>query len=79
MLPSAGKDPYGTPDLGGFTGWDDWSIDPEDGPTQQWLIGDIHAFAQSIALNEPEEVEVATSDVVGGSIVQPEGVGAGTA
>jgi hypothetical protein len=78
VLPSSGKDPYGTPDHGGFTGWDDWSIDPEDGPTQQWLTGNIHAFAQSITLNAPETVEVKTSGVVGGSIVQPEGVEAGT-
>jgi hypothetical protein len=78
VLPSSGKDPYGTPDHGGFTGWDDWSIDPEDGPTQQWLTGNIHAFAQSITLNAPETVEVKTSGVVGGSIVQPEGVENGT-
>ena len=78
VLPSSGKDPYGTPDHGGFTGWDDWSIDPADGPTQQWLTGDIHAFAQSITLNAPTEVEVKTSGVVGGSIVQPEGVESGT-
>jgi hypothetical protein len=78
VLPSSGKDPYGTPDMGGFTGWVDWAIDPEDGASQQWLTGDVHAFAQSIDLNAPEEVQVATSGVVGGSIVQPEGVGNGT-
>jgi hypothetical protein len=78
VLPSSGKDPYGTPDHGGFTGWDDWSVDPQDGPSGQWLTGDIHAFAQSITLNAPQQVEVSTSGTVGGSIVQPEGVGAGT-
>jgi hypothetical protein len=78
VLPSSGKDPYGTPDHGGFTGWDDWSVDPEDAADQQWLTGNIHAFAQSITLNAPEEVEVKTSGVVGGSIVQPEGVENGT-
>jgi 8-oxo-dGTP pyrophosphatase MutT (NUDIX family) len=78
VLPSSGKDPYGTPDHGGFTGWDDWSIDPEASATQQWLTGNIHAFAQSITLNAPEEVEVKASGVVGGSIVQPEGVESGT-
>ncbi len=78
VLPSSGKDPYGTPDHGGFTGWDDWSIDPEAAANQQWLTGNIHAFAQSITLNAPEEVEVKTSGVVGGSIVQPEGVENGT-
>jgi hypothetical protein len=78
VLPSSGKDPYGTPDHGGFTGWDDWSIDPEAAANQQWLEGNIHAFAQSITLNAPEEVEVKTSGVVGGSIVQPEGVENGT-
>ncbi|HEY0276911.1 MAG TPA: phosphodiester glycosidase family protein [Solirubrobacterales bacterium] len=78
VLPSSGKDPYGTPDHGGFTGWDDWSIDPEDGADQQWLTGNIHAFAQSIDLNAPESVEVSTVGVVSGSIVQPEGVASGT-
>jgi hypothetical protein len=78
VLPSSGKDPYGTPDHGGFTGWDDWSIDPQSAANQQWLEGNIHAFAQSITLNAPEEVEVKTSGVVGGSIVQPEGVENGT-
>ncbi len=78
VLPSSGKDPYGTPDHGGFTGWDDWSIDPEAAADQQWLEGNIHAFAQSITLNAPEEVEVKTSGVVSGSIVQPEGVENGT-
>lgn len=78
VLPSSGKDPYGTPDHGGFTGWDDWSIDPEDNADQQWLTGNIHAFAQSIDLNAPESVEVSTAGVVSGSIVQPEGVATGT-
>ena len=34
VLPSSGKDPYGTPDRGGFTGWVDWSVDrgPEREP-----------------------------------------------
>jgi 3',5'-cyclic AMP phosphodiesterase CpdA len=78
VLPSSGKDPYGTPDHGGFTGWDDWSIDPEASATQQWLTGNIHAFAQSITLNAPEEVEVKKAGVASGSIVQPEGVENGT-
>src|SRR5205085_2941884 len=78
VLPSSGKDPYGTPDTGGFTGWVDWAIDPEDAASQQWLTGDVHAFAQSIDLNAPATVEVATSGVVSGSIVQPEGVDSGT-
>ncbi len=78
VLPSSGKDPYGTPDAGGFTGWVDWAIDPEDGATQQWLTGDVRAFAQSIDLNAPATVEVATSGALSGSIVQPEGVNSGT-
>jgi Phosphodiester glycosidase/Calcineurin-like phosphoesterase len=78
VLPSSGKDPYGAPDHGGFTGWDDWSIDPEDGAAQQWLTGDIHAFAQSIDLDAPETVAVGEVGDVSGSIVQPEGVAAGS-
>ena len=78
VLPSSGKDPYGTPDRGGFTGWVDWSIDPGEDATGRWLTGDVHAFAQSITLNAPATVEVSTAGVVGGSIVQPEGVESGT-
>ena len=29
VLPSSGKDPYGTPDRGGFTGWLDWHVDKD--------------------------------------------------
>jgi hypothetical protein len=78
VLTSSGKDPYGTPDRGGFTGWSDWSVDPEDNASGQWLTADVHAFAQSIDLTAPATVEVSTAGVVGGSIVQPEGTATGT-
>ncbi|HVW47721.1 MAG TPA: phosphodiester glycosidase family protein [Solirubrobacterales bacterium] len=78
VLTSSGKDPYGTPDRGGFTGWSDWSIDPEDKPSQQWLTANVHAFAQSITLNTPAAVKVGGTGQVSGSIVQPEGVSTGT-
>lgn len=78
VLPSSGKDPYGTPDRGGFTGWVDWSVDPSRTAGQQWLEADVRAFAQSITLNAPATVEVGTSAQLSGSIVQPEGVSSGT-
>jgi exopolysaccharide biosynthesis protein/3',5'-cyclic AMP phosphodiesterase CpdA len=78
VLPSSGKDPYGTPDRGGFTGWMRWAVDPAKNADGQWLTADVRAFAQSITLNAPETVEVSQSATLSGSIVQPEGVANGT-
>ncbi|MFI1094697.1 phosphodiester glycosidase family protein [Streptomyces sp. NPDC020917] len=78
VLPSSGKDPYGTPDRGGFTGWVDWSVNADRTADQQWLQADVRAFAQSITLDTPESVEVGGTATLSGSIVQPKGVAAGT-
>ncbi|MEV4420617.1 phosphodiester glycosidase family protein [Patulibacter sp. NPDC049589] len=78
VLPSSGKDPYGTPDRGGFTGFLRWTVDPDDDAGQPWLTADVNAFAQSITLNTPESLEVSTSAPLSGSIVQPSGVSTGT-
>jgi hypothetical protein len=76
--PSSGKDPYGTPDRGGFTGWIDWSVDKQRDAGQQWLEADVRAFAQSITLNAPETLDQGQTAELSGSIVQPEGVSTGT-
>ncbi|XVU28699.1 phosphodiester glycosidase family protein [Actinoplanes sp. CA-054009] len=76
--PSSGKDPYGTPDRGGFTGWADWSVDRNRDAAQQWLTVDVRAFAQSITLNTPATVAPGRTAALSGSIVQPEGVENGT-
>jgi exopolysaccharide biosynthesis protein/3',5'-cyclic AMP phosphodiesterase CpdA len=78
VLPSSGKDPYGTPDTGGFTGFLDWAVDPSKAADQQWLTADVNAFAQSITLNTPDTVEVSQAATLSGSIVQPEGVSNGS-
>ncbi|MGC5166498.1 phosphodiester glycosidase family protein [Luteimicrobium sp. DT211] len=78
VLPSSGKDPYGTPDRGGFTGWVDWSVDPTRSAGQQWIEADVRAFAQSVTLDAPETLETGTTAQLSGSIVQPEGVASGT-
>jgi exopolysaccharide biosynthesis protein/3',5'-cyclic AMP phosphodiesterase CpdA len=78
VLPSSGKDPYGTPDRGGFTGWMRWSVDPDKNANGQWLTADVRAFAQSITLNAPDKVEVSQSTTLSGSIVQPAGIANGT-
>ncbi|MFE9611872.1 phosphodiester glycosidase family protein [Streptomyces sp. NPDC006012] len=78
VLPSSGKDPYGTPDRGGFTGWVDWSVDSRRSADQQWLEADVRAFAQSITLNTPDSLEAGRTAQLSGSIVQPEGVSTGT-
>ncbi|GAA4588067.1 hypothetical protein GCM10023194_38690 [Planotetraspora phitsanulokensis] len=78
VLPSSGKDPYGTPDRGGFTGWVDWSVDARQDADQQWLEADVRAFAQSITLDTPDSLEAGKTVQLSGSIVQPQGVSAGT-
>jgi 3',5'-cyclic AMP phosphodiesterase CpdA len=78
VLPSSGKDPYGVPDRGGFTGWLDWHVDKDATAGQQWLTADVRAFAQSITLNAPATLEAGDAAQLSGSIVQPEGVTAGT-
>jgi 3',5'-cyclic AMP phosphodiesterase CpdA len=78
VLPSSGKDPYGTPDRGGFTGWVDWSVDSKASADQQWLEADVRAFAQSITLDTPGSVEAGKAAQLSGTIVQPEGVSTGT-
>jgi hypothetical protein len=78
VLPSSGKDPYGTPDRGGFTGWLDWHVDKDATAGQQWITADVRAFAQSITLNAPDALEVGDSAQLDGSIVQPQGVTNGT-
>ncbi|GIH19827.1 hypothetical protein Raf01_79990 [Rugosimonospora africana] len=78
VLPSSGKDPYGTPDRGGFTGWVDWSVDSLRDADQQWLEADVRAFAQSITLDTPDSLKANTTAQLSGSIVQPEGVSTGT-
>ena len=78
VLPSAGKGPYGEPDRGGFTGWVSWSVDPREDADEQWVEADVRAFAQSVALATPETLEVGASAQLSGSIVQPNGVAAGS-
>lgn len=78
VLPSSGKDPYGTPDRGGFTGWVDWSVDSRRNADQQWLEADVRAFAQSITLNAPETLDLGKAAQLSGSIVQPQGVSTGS-
>ncbi|GAA3149883.1 exopolysaccharide biosynthesis protein/3',5'-cyclic AMP phosphodiesterase CpdA [Kribbella aluminosa] len=78
VLPSSGKDPYGTPDRGGFTGWVDWSVDARRNAGQQWLEADVRAFAESVTLDFPKTLSAGKAVQLDGSIVQPEGVGAGT-
>lgn len=78
VLPSSGKGPYGTPERGGFTGFLQWSVDPDLTAAQQWLTADVRAFAQSVTIDAPARITRGTSVKVGGNIVQPSGVGAGT-
>ncbi|GAB2497668.1 phosphodiester glycosidase family protein [Promicromonospora xylanilytica] len=78
VLPSSGKGPYGSPDRGGFTGWVSWSVDPRESADEQWVEADVRAFAQSIALETPETLEVGASAQLSGNVVQPNGVAPGT-
>ncbi|MBF6621435.1 MAG: phosphodiester glycosidase family protein [Patulibacter sp.] len=78
VVSSTGKGAYGAPDRGGFNGWNRWSVDQAANADQQWLTGEVRAFAQSITLNAPESVEVGAKATLSGSIVQPNGVQPGT-
>jgi hypothetical protein len=78
VLPSSGKDPYGTPDRGGFTGWLNWHVDKDASAAQQWLTADVRAFAQSVTLDAPAVLEAGDTTQLEGSIVQPQGVSNGT-
>ncbi|GAB1824548.1 phosphodiester glycosidase family protein [Herbidospora sp. RD11066] len=78
VLPSSGKDPYGTPDRGGFTGWVNWSVDARQNADEQWIEAQVRAFAQSITLNTPASVEVGETAELDGSVVQPSGVATGS-
>ncbi|WP_082801632.1 phosphodiester glycosidase family protein [Herbidospora cretacea] len=78
VLPSSGKDPYGTPDRGGFTGWVNWSVDSRRDADKQWIEAEVRAFAQSITLTTPGSLKVDETAQLSGSIVQPSGVSAGT-
>ncbi|MBF6621436.1 MAG: phosphodiester glycosidase family protein [Patulibacter sp.] len=78
VVSSTGKGAYGAADRGGFNGWNRWSVDREAPADQQWLTGEVRAFAQSITLNAPETVEVGSTATLSGSVVQPNGVRPGT-
>nr|WP_062338842.1 phosphodiester glycosidase family protein [Herbidospora sakaeratensis] len=78
VLPSSGKDPYGTPDRGGFTGWVNWSVDSRQNADEQWIEAQVRAFAQSITLDAPASVQVGETAELSGSVVQPQGVATGS-
>ena len=69
VTPNAAGTPGGTPDRGGFTGWTRLSV----GGSARWLSADVHAFAQSIALDAPAALEVGESTQLAGSLTQPGG------
>jgi hypothetical protein len=78
VLPSSGKSPYGVPDRGGITGWLNWNVDRDASASQQWLTADVRAFSQETVVDAPESLEVSRTASVGGHIVQPSGVVAGS-
>ncbi|HEY4278117.1 MAG TPA: phosphodiester glycosidase family protein [Conexibacter sp.] len=78
VMPSSGKDPYGTPDAGGFTGWVRMGINPDADASSNWLDLDVHTFAQEIDLNTPDSLEVGNTAQISGSEIQPEGVQPGS-
>ncbi|MFA4930175.1 MAG: metallophosphoesterase, partial [Patulibacter sp.] len=78
VLTATGKGAYGSADRGGFNGWSRWSVDQDAKGDEQWLTADVRAYAQSIAINAPESIEVGTSTTLSGSIVQPNGVQPGS-
>ena len=73
VLPSSGKSPYGTPDRGGFTGWVRYGVKAGREPR-----ADVRAFAQSIRITAPDALAAGSTAALGGELVQPNGVAAGT-
>lgn len=66
---NSGKNPAGTPDGGGFTGWTMLGIDPKEGRvtdpfdvpsdgSEMWLRAEVHARADSVALDAPGTLTV---------------------
>ncbi|MGW1727627.1 phosphodiester glycosidase family protein [Streptomyces sp. NPDC002306] len=66
---NSGKNPAGTPDDGGFTGWTMLGIDPKEGRvtdpfdvpsdgSEMWLRAEVHARADSVALDAPGTLTV---------------------
>ncbi|MFD9006240.1 phosphodiester glycosidase family protein [Streptomyces sp. NPDC059582] len=66
---NSGKNPAGTPDDGGFTGWTMLGIDPKEGrvtdpfdvpsdDSEMWLRAEVHARADSVALDAPGTLTV---------------------
>ncbi|MER5602789.1 phosphodiester glycosidase family protein [Streptomyces sp. NPDC002265] len=65
---NSGKNPAGTPDGGGFTGWTMLGIDPAEGrvgdafhvpsdDSERWLRAEVHARVDSVTLDAPDTLE----------------------
>ena len=79
VLPSSGKDPYGTPDRGGFTGWLDWHVDKDASAVAAVADGRRpRVRAVDHARRARPRSRRATAPQLDGSIVQPQGVTNGT-
>ena len=74
----SGKDPYGTPDRGGFTGWLDWHVDAGDRRPAVADGGRPRVRAVGHDRRAGAARARATRSSSGGSIVQPSGVATGT-
>jgi len=66
VMGSAGKDPYGTPDQGGFLGWAMFGVEKESSmlrgikkPAEtDWLKAKVNPLLDGITINVPESVAV---------------------
>ncbi|MFJ4467057.1 phosphodiester glycosidase family protein [Streptomyces sp. NPDC089424] len=78
---NSGKNPAGTPDNGGFTGWTMLGIDPSEGrvgdlfdvpsdDSEAWLRAEVHARADAVVLSAPDTLDVGERAEASATITQ---------
>ena len=69
VMGSAGKDPYGTPDNGGFLGWAMFGVEKESSPLRgikrpgetDWIKAKVNPLLEEITLKTPESLSAGES------------------
>ncbi|MGX1541818.1 phosphodiester glycosidase family protein [Streptomyces adustus] len=78
---NSGKNPAGTPDGGGFTGWTMLGIDPAEGrvtdafhvpseDSERWLRAEVHARVDAVTLDAPDTLAVGERATASATLTQ---------
>lgn len=70
VMPTSGKDPYGPPSNGGFTGWAMFGLNPSTSDPE-WLQVAMRPHVNEIRFEAPSNVEVGNEVTVTATAVQP--------